>query len=91
MCNSRNSKKILVNGKTIRVDRCLQFLIPILNDTPLKTLGACCGHYKYQATIIVKNNDGKIFELMSGKNIPRKKRFYVKDKNGLYFVPETIE
>jgi len=30
------------------------------------------------------------FELFSGKIIPRKIKFYKKDKQGYYYIPETI-
>lgn len=91
MCSLRNSKKIEIYGKTIHVDKCLEFLIPIINETRWNTLGACCGHHKYPMTIIAQNEHGEIFEIVSGKRIPRTKRFYVKNKNGYYYVPETIQ
>lgn len=56
----------------------------------MKTLGACCGHGKYPLTIIVQNNDRVIFELVSGIIIPRQKRFYIKDEEGVYYVPEVV-
>jgi len=30
-------------------------------------------------------------EILSGKVIPRKRRFYLKDKQGYYYIPEVIE
>ena len=32
----------------------------------------------------------KVFELFSGKLINRKKRFYKKDKEGYYYIPEVL-
>jgi len=105
MCNHRNSTKISrimmgdtrtllwrkLNGRPIRVDSCLVNLIIFINaHTPLATLSSCCGHGKYNMSIVVEDKNGNIFDLVSNKKIPRKKRFYVKDKEGFYFIPETI-
>ena len=90
MCYLRSSRRIVVNDKTIRVDKCLEFLIPIYNNKRVMTLGCCCGHGTYPLTIIVQNNDGVIFELVSGIIIPRQKRFYIKDDDGLYYVSEVV-
>ncbi len=58
----------------------------------VETLGCCCGHKKYPMTIVVRDKiEGRIFDLMSGKTIPRKKRFYRSDKKGNYYIPETVE
>ena len=32
----------------------------------------------------------RIIEICSNKEIPRKRRFYVKDKNGYYYIPEVV-
>ena len=34
---------------------------------------------------------GQIFDLISEVDIPRKKKFYKKDKQGYYYIPEVIE
>ncbi|MDP4039850.1 MAG: hypothetical protein Q8P57_04710 [Candidatus Pacearchaeota archaeon] len=52
------------------------------------TYACCCGHGKYPMTIIVKNIKSEFVEIVSGKKIPRKKRFYLKDKQGYYYIPE---
>lgn len=91
MCQSRNSKKIYINGKLVKVDKCLAKVIIFINDkTPLKTLGACCGHSRYPLTIIVRSSLGENFEFISQKVIPRKKRFYKKDSNGYFYIPEVV-
>ena len=91
MCQSRSSKKIFINGKIIQVDKCLADVIVFMNDkAQLKTLGSCCGHSRYPLTIVIKSPLGHNFEFISQKTIPRKKRFYVKDKDGYYFIPETV-
>jgi len=80
MCNKNNPRKI---------DACMVNLIDVLNSyTPYKILACCCGHGRYPMTIIF---DGgyDIIELMSDKEISRKKRFYRKDKKGYYYIPEV--
>lgn len=56
----------------------------------VKTLACCCGHFKYSMTIVVEMNK-KIFDLVSGKSIPRQRRFYKKDSEGYYYIPEVCE
>ena len=72
------------------IDPCIRILIKNLNYFGIKTLACCCGHKKYPMTIIVESGYGN-FELISGSIIPRKKRFYKKDKQGYYYIPEVIE
>ncbi|GAG87699.1 unnamed protein product, partial [marine sediment metagenome] len=52
-----------------------------------------CGHGKYPMTIIIQNTKLKEcrWDLVSGKMIPRKKKFYRKDSEGYYYVPEVLE
>ncbi len=58
----------------------------------VNTIASCCGHGKYPMTIVAKfNNDVQPYvEIMSGISIPRKRNFYKRDKQGYYFIPETI-
>ena len=69
------------------IDICLRLWIKGLNQNGIKTLASCCGHKKYPRTIVIESNN-RIEELYSGKVIPRTKRFYKKDKQGYYFLPE---
>jgi len=73
-----------------RIDPCMKRLIEFLNNVGYKTLSCCCGHGKYNMTLIMRNGLGEIIDLMSGVKIQRKKRFYKKDKQGYYYIPETI-
>jgi len=57
----------------------------------IKTLASCCGHGVYSPTIIIQKPDGTIRDWMSDIIIPRKKRFYKRDSNGVFFVPEISE
>ena len=81
MCKRHNPRKI---------DKCLEHVLRLINThTTLKTLASCCGHGKYPMTIIVYEfPKGEIFEYFSEVEIPRKRRFYVKDKKGYYYIPE---
>jgi hypothetical protein len=73
-------------------------LVQFINEmTDYKTLACCCGHGKYNMTIVVKarcqpsKRRGLAFELLSCQYIPRKRRFYKRDKQGHYYIPEAIE
>lgn len=92
MCNKRNSKLVFLNsiGKR-RLDDCIASLIARLNSSNIRTLASCCGHEKYPMTIIIVNPLGINYEFISGKEIPRKRRFYRKDSKGFYFIPETLK
>ena len=92
MCQKRNSREaeIIPKKKYVKVDGCLAIAISNLNFNGIKTLSCCCGHGIYPMTIVSQSDLG-IFELFSGRFIPRKSRFYVKDKKGYYFIPEVME
>lgn len=93
MCNSRNSAKIAIDGKLVKVDRCMAGLIKFINHyTRFKLLSCCCGHGKYPMTVVVEwGVKGYHVEIISDKTIPRKRRFYIKDREGLYYIPETMK
>jgi len=56
-----------------------------------KILGCCCGHNKYPMTLVMKHKDSKYgVDMFSNKMIPRLKRLYKKDKQGYYYIPETV-
>lgn len=55
---------------------------------------SCCGHSVYPMTIVVKyrkNGIAYYFELLSGVSVFRIKKFYKKDKNGIYYIPEVCD
>ena len=91
MCEKRNSIRIFARRKSIRLDSCLRYIVDTLNnsDFPIKTLASCCGHGKYPMSIVVKDV-WRTWELFSGVELKRKKRFYVKDSEGFYYIPEVI-
>ena len=85
-----------------RIDPCIKHLIKELNGIKQKhieIISCCCGHNKYPLTIIARNktisytglNRCMTWDLVSGIEIPRKKRFYKKDKMGVYYIPECIK
>jgi hypothetical protein len=81
------------NGDT-RIDPCMRIFIRNLKcyfglNLPIKILACCCGHGKYPMTIVVSFGILR-FDLVSGKYIPRKKKFYKRDKNGRYYIPEVV-
>lgn len=97
MCFKRSSVIAEIdNGKRVRIDPCMRNLIEFINcETNYKTLACCCGHGRYQMSIIISHKHygeftGKAIELISGLIIPRTKRFYQKDKDGFFFIPELL-
>lgn len=96
MCQKRNSIKINILKKSngysdIRLDSCLRHIIALLNEkgSHYETLSACCGHKRYQITIVVRDTWGKTWEVFSGIELKRKRRFYKKDSKGFYYIPEV--
>ena len=69
--------------------------IDFLVELNLIPRACCCGHGKYKKSVIIEttNIKGEVtnYELFTGKIIPRKKRFYKKDKQGYYYIPEVIK
>lgn len=74
------------------IDKCIKTFIENLRlyiNPQFQIVSSCCGHGKYPMTIIAKLPLG-MYDLVSGKNIPRKKRFYLKDNSGYYYIPEVV-
>jgi len=85
-----------------RVDPCMIDLIKRLESMlskDYKICACCCGHRKYPKTIVVhyekKLRNNKIrkfnFEFFSGWVLKREKKFYKKDKQGRYYIPECSQ
>lgn len=94
MCKKTNYKTC-----NTRIDKCIKPFIDWLNNKHI-VVACCCGHGKYPMTIIVKegidmpigqNNLIVFREIISQKIIPRTSRFYVRDKQGYYYIPEVIK
>ena len=75
------------------MDPCLVRQVKLLNwryRGHYRTLGSCCGHGRYPKTVVVQDlRKQRTFELFSEKDIPRKKRFYRRDRDGVYYIPEV--
>jgi hypothetical protein len=77
-----------------RIDPCLKPLLKWLKSCDYEVVASCCGHSVYPMSIVVryrKNGIAYYFELLSDTNIPRVRKFYKKDKNGIYFIPEVCD
>lgn len=80
-----------LKGLHNRIDPCMK---SILNHIHGDVIACCCGHGKYPMTIVKKVgfSDNPLFlEIISGKEIPRKRKFYKKDNKGYYYIPEVID
>jgi len=89
MCKKTNYKT-----PNPRIDKCMRTYIDNLNSClipSIKIVACCCGHGKYPMTIVVKQNmfNTEYYELITGKAIPRTRRFYKRDKQGYYYIPEV--
>lgn len=89
MCKKTNYRKT----SNTHIDKCIRHLISSLNQHGYVTVSSCCGHGKYPLTVIcrVHGRRNRFYELISGKEIPRTRNFYKRDKEGFYYIPETIE
>ena len=86
MCKAKRYK-IIPNP---RIDKCMVRLINLINIcTKYKTVSCCCGHNKYDMTIVLRAKSGYLFELLSNVVIPRKRNIYKRDKQGYYYIPEV--
>jgi len=88
MCEKKYLKQGYCNP---RIDSCLSLRITYLKSIGLKTLASCCGHDKYPMTIVVKNQSGKIYDFFSNIELGERKRnrYYKKDNEGYYYIPEV--
>lgn len=82
MCKKNNPRKI---------DVCMKMFIHnlknMLHEDEYQILACCCGHGRYPMTIVVRGFE--TFEIFSGARIKRKKRFYTKDADGYFYIPEV--
>ena len=78
-----------------KIDPCIKVKIDQINVfTQFRTLLSCCGHGKYPKTIVVLDNDNKVFEWFThtvlSEGIRPGKRYYKKDEEGYYYLPEVV-
>jgi len=78
-------------NKGKRFDPCIKNLIKYLKSISVPTVSCCCGHGKYPMTIVIWDRyvEGAV-EILTQTKIPRKRRYYKKDKQGYYYIPEVI-
>ena len=75
-----------------RVDKEIAPVVDAINEyTDDVTLASCYGHGRYPMTIVVRDGKGRVFDLISGRDIPRKRNFYRRDGEGYYYIPEVSE
>ena len=75
-----------------RIDPCMRLLVGFLKGYGIPIVACCCGHGKYPMTIVIQDKERSVtYEIISGEFIPRKKKFYKKDKQGYYYIPEVGE
>jgi len=92
MCQRGDTLEVIIDDKSISIDSCIAHKVNAINMVGLfKTLGSCCGHGKYPPTIVVKDQSGQTFEYHTRHPIQRMRRFYRKDADGHYFLPERKE
>jgi len=77
--------------KEVRLDSCIAHEVAVLNHSESPTLASCCGHGRYQKTIVVpvSDDENSAMEWFTKIIIPRKRRFYVRDAEGFYYIPEV--
>lgn len=73
-----------------RIDPCMREKIAMLECLRIPTLACCCGHGRYPETIVVDSPTGP-HELNTSVKIPRKRRFYRRDDEGVYYIPEVSQ
>ena len=68
-----------------RIDPCLKDYIDFLVFLGFIPIASCCGHGKYHKTVVIEitnvKNEIKRYELISGIEIKRKRKFYVSDNS----------
>ncbi len=90
MCQKRNSVNCIQLIVPFRIDSCMRSKVGDLITRGHNTVACCCGHGKYPETIVCIGKNGA-YELNTKIKIPRIKRFYRKDSEGFYYIPEVIQ
>ena len=74
-----------------RIDECMVKVVNLIDTcSRFKVIACCCGHGKYNQSIILKTINGNAFDLVSNTIIPRKRNIYKRDKQGYYYIPEVV-
>jgi hypothetical protein len=56
MCQWDITETIIINNKSIGVDKCIVPLVKALNESGLTTIASCCGHGKQPTSVILEND-----------------------------------
>lgn len=91
MCSKRSSVNGMIRGRPVRLDPCLRAKVETLNRRGIVTVGSCCGHNRYQETILVRDRTGRVRVLGTKIIVPRTRNFYRRDRYGFYYIPEAIQ
>lgn len=84
-------KKTYHKTSNTQIDKCIRDFIYYLNMyLRITPIASCCGHSKYIMSVVCQVNKTLIIDLISGAIIPRTRRFYKRDKQGYYYIPEAI-
>lgn len=71
------------------IDECMKNICEFIDEhSGYLVRACCCGHGKYPPTIVVTAGSVNR-EIFSGKEIERVFKFYKKDKQGYYYIPEV--
>ena len=74
-----------------RIDPCMRLFIEQLKIGGAVPLACCCGHNRYSSTVVFQK-DNQILAVAYNKGkaviLPRKRRFYMRDLHGYYYIPE---
>ena len=73
-----------------RIDPCMKEILEHIHGN---VVACCCGHGKYPMTIVKMmglETSPYFLEIVSGKIIPRTRRFYKKNEQGVYYIPEVL-
>jgi len=94
MCKKTNYKT-----SNSRIDKCMVPLIKYFNRIGVKTISCCCGHghKDYPMTVVAVQDDGAVYEILSGDMLYNKdksnymtRNFYKRDEEGYYYIPEVV-
>ncbi len=87
--------KLNKKGDGRRIDPCMKHICEWIDlHSGYEIVACCCGHGKYSPSIVVVG--GSVFrEIFSDIEIEKpiniKPKFYKKDKQGYYYIPEIIK
>lgn len=81
-----------------KIDSCIQNEVEKINRTGFNSISSCCGHKKYEKTIVIRRKNNSVIEFFTGiilkpynpKFDKRHNIYYKKDKQGFYFIPELV-